>query len=100
MLVGGLGLACSGNIGEKAAVFEPVHGSAPKLVGTGKANPMATVLSAAMLLDFLGEAEHAERLRTAVIAAIAAGQVPEDLGGTLSTAEVTQEIINQLRSQK
>ena len=100
MLVGGLGLACSGNIGEKAAVFEPVHGSAPKLVGTGKANPMATVLSAAMLLDFLGEAEHAERLRTAVIAAIAAGQVPEDLGGTLTTAEVTQEIINQLRSQK
>ena len=100
MLVGGLGLACSGNIGEKAAVFEPVHGSAPRLVGTGKANPMATVLSAGMLLDFLGEAEQAERLRAAVVAAIAAGRVSEDLGGTLSTSEVTQELIDQLRSQK
>jgi len=100
MLVGGLGLACSGNIGAKAAVFEPVHGSAPKLVGTGKANPMATVLSAAMMLDFLGEAGQAERLQAAVVSAIAAGQVSEDLGGSLSTTQVTQALISILRSQK
>jgi homoisocitrate dehydrogenase len=100
MLVGGLGLACSGNIGERAAVFEPVHGSAPKLVGTGKANPMATVLSAAMMLDFLGEVEQSERLSAAVVTAIAAGRVSEDLGGSLSTTEVTQELIAILRSQK
>jgi homoisocitrate dehydrogenase len=100
MLVGGLGLACSGNIGARAAVFEPVHGSAPKLVGTGKANPMATVLSVAMLLDFLGEAEQAERLRAAVIQAIADGKTTEDLGGGLNTAGVTDTLIQNLRDGK
>lgn len=99
MLVGGLGLACSGNIGARAAVFEPVHGSAPKLAGTGKANPMATVLSAAMLLDFLGEGEQAERLRAAVVKAIALGQTTEDLGGSLSTAAVTDTLIQILRNE-
>ena len=99
MLVGGLGLACSGNIGEKAAVFEPVHGSAPKLVGLGKANPMATLLSAAMMLDYLGEGEQAERLRAAVIRAIASNQTTEDLGGSLTTFQVCDAIIRILGSE-
>ena len=99
MLVGGLGLACSGNIGEKAAVFEPVHGSAPKLVGTGKANPMATVLSSAMLLDYLGESEQADRLREAVTHAIASQQTTEDLGGSLSTRQVSEVLIRILGSE-
>jgi homoisocitrate dehydrogenase len=98
MLVGGLGLACSGNIGERAAVFEPVHGSAPKLAGLGKANPMATILSSAMLLDYLGEAEQAERLRAAVTLAIASNQTTEDLGGRLSTTQVSEAIISNLGS--
>ena len=93
MLVGGLGVACSGNIGEQTAVFEPVHGSAPKLVGLGKANPIATILSAAMMLDHLGEIEQSQRVRQAVEYCIAHNQVTEDLGGSLSTAEVTQKVI-------
>ena len=63
MFVGGLGVAASGNIGADAAVFEPVHGSAPPLVGTGKANPIATFLATAMMLDYLKENESAERLQ-------------------------------------
>jgi homoisocitrate dehydrogenase len=99
MLVGGLGLACSGNIGAHAAVFEPVHGSAPKLAGLGKANPMATFLSAAMMLDFLGQIEQSERLTSAVVQAIAEGKTSEDLGGSLATNQVTDEVIAILRSQ-
>ncbi|MFT3895550.1 MAG: isocitrate/isopropylmalate dehydrogenase family protein [Anaerolineales bacterium] len=74
MFVGGLGVAASGNIGANAAVFEPVHGSAPTLVGTGKANPVATFLAAAMMLEYLNETEFAERLRKAVYECIAAGE--------------------------
>jgi homoisocitrate dehydrogenase len=93
MLVGGLGLACSANIGAQTAVFEPVHGSAPKLVGLGKANPLATVLTCAMMLDYLGESEAAACLRQAVLRVIEAGQVTEDLGGSLSTQAVAQALI-------
>ncbi len=96
MLVGGLGLAASGNLGEGAAVFEPVHGSAPKLVGKGQANPLATLLSAAMLLEHLGEGEQAGRLRAAVEQVIAAGQVTPDLGGTLRTEQVVDVVIQVL----
>jgi len=95
MLVGGLGVAASGNIGENAAVFEPVHGSAPMLVGTGKANPTATFFAAAMMLDYLGEKELSTRLRTAVEACIAEGQVTPDLGGTLTTSEMTRAVIGK-----
>ncbi len=98
MLVGGLGLACSGNIGASAAVFEPVHGSAPKLVGTGTANPMATFLSVGMMLEYLGEGEQAGRLKTAVEKAILEKKTTADLGGTLSTREVTDVVIANLRS--
>jgi homoisocitrate dehydrogenase len=96
MLVGGLGLAASGNLGEGAAVFEPVHGSAPKLVGTGQANPLAAVLSAAMMLEHLGENEQAVRLRTAVERVIKADLVTPDLGGKLNTGQVAEAIIHKL----
>ena len=98
MFVGGLGVAASGNLGTEAAVFEPVHGSAPPLVGTGKANPTATFLATAMLLEHLGETEQANRLRSAVIACIAEGQVTPDLGGTLTTSGMTKAVIGELVS--
>ncbi len=97
MFVGGLGVAASANIGTDAAVFEPVHGSAPPLVGTGKANPTATFLATAMLLEHIGETESAARLRSAIEACIAEGQVTPDLGGTLTTSGMTQRVINQLK---
>jgi homoisocitrate dehydrogenase len=96
MLVGGLGVACSGNIGAGVAVFEPVHGSAPRLAGTHTANPMATFLSAAMLLDYLGETTQAGRIRAAIEQLFLSNQVTEDLGGTLTTEEVTQAVIRGL----
>ena len=92
MLVGGLGVAASGNIGIDAAVFEPVHGSAPTLVGTGKANPFATFLAAAMMLDYLNESESAERLRNAVNECIANNESTPDLGGSLTTSQVTEKV--------
>jgi homoisocitrate dehydrogenase len=96
MFVGGLGLAASGNIGRDAAVFEPVHGSAPGLVGTGKANPLATFLAAAMMLEYLNEAESAQRLRNAVNDCITNGELTPDLGGSLTTAQVTERVIRKL----
>jgi homoisocitrate dehydrogenase len=96
MLIGGLGVACSGNIGDQAAVFEPVHGSAPKLAGLHQANPVATFLSTAMLLAYLGENELSQKLEAAVIETIRLGQVTPDLGGKLTTEEVTAAVINLL----
>jgi len=96
MFVGGLGVAASANIGKDVAVFEPVHGSAPRLVGTGKANPIATILASAMLLDHLGEKEHAVRLRSSIETCIAAGGVTVDLGGSLTTDQVTWHVIKYL----
>jgi homoisocitrate dehydrogenase len=96
MLVGGLGLACSANIGTHTAVFEPVHGSAPILAGRDTANPLAAILSAAMLLDYLHESEQARRVENAVRAAIVAGQVTPDLGGALGTQAAADAVINLL----
>ncbi len=96
MLVGGLGLACSGNIGAETAVFEPVHGSAPKMAGLDQANPLATILTSAMLLDYLGEGEQARRIEAAVLTAIRQNQVTSDLGGTLGTQAAADAIINLL----
>jgi homoisocitrate dehydrogenase len=97
MLVGGLGVAASGNIGVEAAVFEPVHGSAPDLVGTGRANPMATFLAAALMLDHLNEQETSQRLRTAVEACIKAGECTPDLGGGLTNNQVTRRVIERVQ---
>jgi homoisocitrate dehydrogenase len=96
MFVGGLGVAASGNIGVEASVFEPVHGSAPTLAGTGKANPTATLLATGMMLEFIGEAECAARLRSAVEACIARNEVTEDMGGMLSTREMTRAVIGRM----
>jgi isocitrate dehydrogenase (NAD+) len=73
-LVGGLGMAPSCNLGEKAAVFEPTHGSAPKYAGMNKVNPTATILSGVMMLRYLGEKEAADRLEAAVAKTIAEGK--------------------------
>ena len=96
MFVGGLGVAASGNIGADTAVFEPVHGSAPNLVGTGKANPTATILAAAMMLDYLGEEQYADHVRNAVETCVAAGQSTPDLGGELTIGQMTAAIVTSL----
>ena len=96
MFVGGLGVAASANIGLQASVFEPVHGSAPTLVGKGSANPTATFLAAVLLLEHIGENTQAQRLRKAVETCIAAGQVTPDLGGTLSTRQMMDKVIETL----
>jgi 3-isopropylmalate dehydrogenase len=93
-LQGGLGTAASGNIHPgRCSLFEPVHGSAPDLVGTGKANPMAAVLSSAMMLNHLGCPEAAQAIERAVIDQIAAGDTTVDLGGNLSCAEVGDRLL-------
>jgi 3-isopropylmalate dehydrogenase len=92
-LVGGLGFACSGNIGDKLGVFEPSHGSAPKYVGLNKVNPIAMILSAKMMLDYLGETDLAGRLDAAVAAVIAEGQIRTyDMGGSATTTEMAEAI--------
>ena len=92
-MVGGLGFGCSGNIGEKLAVFEPTHGSAPKYAGKQKVNPIATILAAKMMLDWLGEKEKAARLEAAVAAVIAEGKVRTyDMGGSSTTTEMGRAI--------
>ena len=96
-LVGGLGFACAGNIGDKYAVFEPTHGSAPKYTGMYKVNPIATILSAKMMLDWLGETEKADHIEAAVAAVIAAGEVRTyDMGGKATTLEMAQAITDKL----
>lgn len=96
MFVGGLGVAASGNVGENVAVFEPVHGSAPNLAGTGLANPMAAFIACVMMLEYLGEENHAASLYRAVESCIAAGLVTPDLNGPLTTVQVTQQVIQRL----
>ena len=92
-MVGGLGFACSGNIGEKLAVFEPTHGSAPKYAGQYKVNPIATILTVKMMLDWLGEAEKASRVELAVASVIADRSARTyDMGGTSSTLQMAEAI--------
>jgi homoisocitrate dehydrogenase len=95
-LVGGLGLAASANVGEGRGLFEPVHGSAPDIAGRGVANPLAAILAGALLLDFLGEREAAERVRAAVWSTLADGPRTPDLGGNASTADVTRAVVERL----
>ena len=96
-MVGGLGFGCSGNIGEKLAVFEPSHGSAPKYAGQYKVNPIATILAAKMMLDWLGETEKGERLEKAVAKVIAKGKVRTyDMGGSATTLEMGEAIAKNL----
>jgi len=96
-MVGGLGFGCSGNIGEKLAVFEPTHGSAPKYAGQHKVNPIATILAAKMMLDWLGESDKAAQLEGAVAEVIKEGKVGTyDMGGRNTTLEVAQAISAKL----
>ncbi len=98
-LVGGLGLAPSANIGEHYAIFEPVHGSAPDIAGKGIANPTAAMLTAAMMLEHLGEADVALRIDRCVDRVLAAGPVTADLGGTTDTRTFTDAILDAYRGE-
>jgi len=96
-LVGGLGLIPSANIGEDAALFEPVHGSAPDIAGQNKANPIAMMLSAIMMLRYLGENEAADTFDNAILNVLSdADKLTSDLGGSATTLELTNEIIKKL----
>jgi isocitrate dehydrogenase (NAD+) len=96
-LVGGLGLAPGANIGETLAVFEPVHGSAPKHAGKNKLNPTATILSAVLMLRHIGERKAAELVTAAVQRVLAEGKtVTYDLGGKASTSEMADAIISKM----
>jgi isocitrate dehydrogenase (NAD+) len=100
-LVGGLGVAPGANIGEKAAVFEPVHGSAPKYAGQNKANPTALILSAALMLRHLGETDGADAVESAVREVVAEGRtVTYDLGGSAGTREYGQEVAARVRDHR
>jgi isocitrate dehydrogenase (NAD+) len=97
-LVGGLGVAPGANIGADAAVFEPVHGSAPKYAGQNKANPTALILSGALMLRHLGETGAADAVETAVRDVIAAGEtVTYDLGGSAGTREFAEAVAARVR---
>lgn len=96
-LVGGLGLAPGANIGNGFAVFEPVHGSAPKYAGLDKVNPTAMVLSGVLMLRYLGEAEAADRVETALAAVIKEGKtVTYDLGGSAKGMEMAEAVVAKL----
>ncbi len=96
-LVGGLGMAPGANIGDGAAIFEAVHGSAPDIAGKNIANPTSVILASIQMLEYLGMQDKAERIREAVRTTIESGdRVTRDLGGSASTSEFTQAIIDRL----
>ena len=97
-LQGGLGMAASGNIHPgRVSMFEPVHGSAPKYAGTGRANPLGAILTAALMLDHLGHREEAAQIERAVQACVHDRRCTADVGGTLSTAEAGEAVRRELR---
>ena len=93
---GGLGLAASANLGDERGLFEPVHGAAPDIVGQGIANPLAACECVAMLLEWRGRPAEAERLRAATAAVLRDGPRTPDLGGTATTAAVTEAILSRI----
>lgn len=99
ILVGGLGLAYSGNIGDEKGVFEPVHGSAPKYAGKNVANPSAMILAAKFMLENLREEKYANIIENAVLKAIKEGKTTKDLSGNLSTIQMTDAIIENIRAE-
>lgn len=94
--IGGLGVAQGANIGLDYAVFEPVHGSAPDIKGQNKANPTALLLSSIEMLKYIGETSYAQKIEKALFATLAQGKFTCDLGGSLSTSEFTDAIIQNL----
>ena len=95
-LTGGLGIAPSANVGEKYAIFEPVHGSAPDIAGRGISNPTATFLTVAMLLDHLGQHDWARKVEDAVNSVLASGPLTADLGGNATTEQFTDAVVAAL----
>ncbi len=96
-MIGGLGFGCSGNIGEKLAVFEPTHGSAPKYAGQYKVNPIATILSSKMMLEWLGETDKAKAVEKATAEVIKEGKVRTyDMGGSNTTLEMAKVIADKI----
>ncbi|HOV68081.1 MAG TPA: isocitrate/isopropylmalate family dehydrogenase [Methanoregulaceae archaeon] len=97
--VGGLGLLPSANLGDRYALFEPVHGSAPDIAGRGIANPTAALLSAAMLLEHLGDPRAAHLLRSSVETVLFRGERTPDLGGTATTREFGDAVLVSLQKK-
>ncbi|MGH7781169.1 MAG: isocitrate/isopropylmalate dehydrogenase family protein [Candidatus Binataceae bacterium] len=96
-LVGGLGLVPGANYGDKGAIFEAVHGTAPDIAGKGLANPIAAILSGAMMLDYLGRPAAAKKIRAATGAVLQSGRVlTRDLGGKATTHEMTAAVIRAM----
>jgi 3-isopropylmalate dehydrogenase len=96
-LQGGLGVAGSGNIHPgRVSMFEPIHGSAPKYAGKDISNPIGAILTAAMMLDYLGHGEEAALVERAVVGAIAAGETTKDLGGNLGTQAAGDAVLRRL----
>lgn len=96
-LVGGLGVAPAANLGEGVAIFEAVHGSAPKYAGQNRANPTALILSGVLMLDFLGEVDAAKRVQRALEDVLAEGRyVTYDLGGTVGTSQMADAVIARM----
>ena len=99
MLTGGMGVSAAANIGDKYAVFEPTHGSAPKYAGQYKVNPMAQIMSAKLMLDWLGEKDMADSIYNAVAEVIKEAKVlTYDKGGTASTLDEAREIAGKKRA--
>ncbi|GGU44190.1 isocitrate/isopropylmalate dehydrogenase family protein [Lentzea flava] len=98
-LAGGLGVAASANLNAATGqgLFEPVHGSAPDIAGTGVANPLAAILSVALLVEHLGHTREADAVRAAVAAAVEHDRVTPDLGGSLSTRQAAAAVLAELR---
>jgi 3-isopropylmalate dehydrogenase len=95
---GGLGLSASANIHPgRVSLFEPVHGSAPALAGRGVANPIGSILTAGMMLEYLGFKEAADAVDAAVRAAVADGQTTSDLGGSLTTSQAGAAIHERIQ---
>jgi isocitrate dehydrogenase (NAD+) len=97
-LVGGLGVVPGANVGNRVAVFEAVHGTAPDIAGKGVANPLAVLLSGCLMMEYMGEHRVARQVRTAIAEVLTSGKhVTRDLGGTAGTGEFTQAVIEELR---
>ena len=97
-VIGSLGLCASANLGVSHALFEPIHGSAPDIAGKGIANPVGAIMSAAMMMEWLGEPEKARRIEAAVQNALAGGARTPDLGGCSKTVDVTRAVVENLRT--
>jgi 3-isopropylmalate dehydrogenase len=99
-LQGGLGMAVSGNLHPgRIGLFEPVHGSAPDIAGSGVANPLATILTTALMFGTLGHRDAAHAIETAVLSVLGSGDTTGDIGGHLTTAQATDAVLRALERQ-